>query len=347
MHFNLEHDWGDQIACYLVPDGYSATSTVRVESEGKVILILPVDELREHVRATGRHETGRCGFTITTEMIPDLRERQDIAIYDEGSGLLVYRRARPNFIPKKIFRLESSLFPLWKLDEMFKQNFQYFARGIERYGRETTTQMLELFAVESIYLSGRIQYKSFAYLLAEKFETIVLMQDPHEDFVERLAVLSKVGNMGREFLGDRDAERLAPALSFAANLPFEDPRQFARAISRMPTEVAMLFSDPFVRLVSSSTPDEMPTGTSVASALDLLANCTLVGIRQDQEYFRQALGSLLNIDPYSVPEFPNLPQVPRLAAQLRTSRMADHLIARDLELFSILVANYMKVRSGP
>src|SRR5262245_30395448 len=153
MLFNIELDLGKRIVGYLVPDGFSRSPSVRVADGKRDLVILPCLEERAALVAAGRHESGCCGFTIDETIIPDLSQQDALEIYDQETNILIYRRRLPSQVTqKRIFRLETHLFPLWRLDDRLERQFQYFHKGIERYGRETTTQVFLLNNSTSLYL---------------------------------------------------------------------------------------------------------------------------------------------------------------------------------------------------
>jgi hypothetical protein len=343
MLFNLEVDTGDRVRGYVVPDGYSAVPVIRVCSGGEMILVISANEVRDSLIVAGRHETGRCGFTIDTKELPALPDLADLELFDDETGLLIYRRPQASMIQKKLLRLECHLFPLWHFDEIFRGSFQYFANGIENLGRETVTQLFLLNHVNSVYVSGRILYKNFSYFIESGFfQTILLIHDPYEELAERLLVLNKCRRIGTGHLGTRDATAMRTAIDFAEALPLHDDKAIHRAFRQMPADVAASFANPLVRQLTSSTPDEMPSGGAIASALDLLASFALVGLRSQPDKFLHGVGELLNIDSARLPRIPLFPSVPPLAHLLRNSRAVEHLLEKDLELYQYLVDAFEK-----
>jgi hypothetical protein len=338
MLFNMETDTGDRVTGYLVPDGYSEVPSIRLRSEGGEVLSLAANEIREALVVAGRHETGQCGFSVGTEHIPNIRQMTDLEICDADTGLLIYRRPRPIGIQKKILRLESHLFPLWRLDDALESGFQYFSKGIEDYGRETVTQLFLLNQVDSIYLSGRILYKNYAYYAEAGFQTVYLVQDPYQEMAERLLVLSKLNQHGAGHLGLRDSVGMKAAIEYAEYLLaddecFHDPKELRRRLRDMPDDAATTLSNPLARQLTSSTPDEMPGGGAVAAALDLLASFAIVGIRDDSERFLDAVAELTGVDSAILPPIPRFSKVAPLAQLLQNSKQVDGLLETDLELY--------------
>jgi hypothetical protein len=334
MLFNLEQDGGDKIVGYCVPDGFSARPRLRVCVGGTAVARFEANEERSALVAAGRHETGLCGFTIDESKVPGLRQIADLAIYDDETELLIYRRPRAEFLRRKIVRLETHLFPLWRLDDALKGRFQHHVRGAEALGRETVTQLFLLNQVESSYASGRILYRNYAIYLDAGFEVFAILQEPFAELAERLLVLAKVKRAELAILGQRDATFFEPAIEYAAALPFDDEKSLKRELRAMPREIAALLANPFTRQLTTATPDEMPSGGAVAMVLDTLSTFQLVGLRHEPEIAAAALAELLKIDGAVALPIPGVfSTVPPLARTLRECGVIEALLEKDLEVY--------------
>lgn len=340
MLFSLEQDLGDRLILYAAPDGFSGSPRLRLSAGGRDLGVCGANELRLSLVSAGRHETGMCGFNIDEGLVPDLARMHDLALFDEDTGLLIYRRPPPDRLQLKMLRLETHLFPLRKCDAAIGAQFQHYVAGLEHWGRETVTQLFLLNGVDSVYLSGRILYKNFATYIESGFEVVTVLHAPHAEFAERLLVLSMLSDMGAQCLGERDAVRFRPAIDYAAALPLDEPKKLRRALTRMPDGVALLLADPLVRQLTTSTPDEMPGGGAIAGALDTLAACAFVGLRDQPAHVTETWGAALGLDPAHIPPPPIFPRVGPLAQFLKDTRVVDHLIERDLEVFGVVEGAY-------
>ena len=113
MLFNLEYDHGDVIEGYIIPDGFSDEPSIAVTCDDGGVLTMKCDQEKLAVVQSGRHATGMVGFRLNTDIIPSLPMEQRLAIHDEKTGLLIYRRppiADP--IGMKLLRLVLSLLPM-------------------------------------------------------------------------------------------------------------------------------------------------------------------------------------------------------------------------------------------
>ena len=334
MLFNIEHDSGERVVGYIVPESFSEIPEIDVVAGGAVVLSMPVNEIREALVGAGRHETGQCGFNIGPEHLPDIVELHDLRIVEKGSGVTIYRRPMPIQIHRRVIRFETSLYPLWRMDNAIGHQFQYFEKGLERFGRETVTQMFLLNHYSSILLSGRIAYKNFSMYIEENFDGLCLIQNPHEERAERLLGLARMSEIGAQHLGERDAMRLAPAIAFAASLDFEDEKKLKKAMLAMPMDVAQLLANPLVRQFTTTTPDEMPSGNAVASTLDILAHFAVVGTRDFAHEYTEAVGAMLGTDPSVIPQIWTFEKVRAAGELIRRIRVVDHLIEKDLAVYA-------------
>jgi len=343
MLFSLEADSGDSVALYLVPDSAAGVATIVARSNGKDVLSLPANEIRQAVVAAGRHQTGVCGFRIHERDLPGLAGMADLELYDAEMNLLIYRRPNARHLTKKILRIETHLFPLWRLDDTLKPRFQYFARGIEALGRETTTQLFLLNHVNSIYLSGRILYNNYRHYIDSHFDTILVMHHPYEEMAERLLVLGQIKKLGVDALGMRDSMSLHSTIEFAQSLPVHDEDALRKALYKMPADVAHALSNPVVRQLTARTPDEMPPGRAVSTALDQLASFAIVGLRRQPETVLHAIAEMTECDPMGLPDFTKFRSVGSLARALKRSRIVDVLLEKDLELYDHVASAFKKL----
>ena len=333
MLFNIERDTGDSVVGYCVPDGFEATPRLLVRGGGEEVARLVAGEFRQSLVDAGRHQTGRCGFSITESEVSDLARLEDLEIYEEDSALLIYRRPRADFLQRKLVRLETHLFPLWKLDEAVRPRFQHFVRGVESLGRETVTQLLLLNDVASSYFSGRILYKNYAYFIDNGFDVCVFVQDPHTEFAERLLILGKIREVGLAVLGPRDAIVYEPAIMFAESLPFDSDRALKRALRAMPQEVAQRLANPLARQMTAATPDEMPVSAAVAAALDAFASFAAIGLRADPGTALEGFSAVADVAQGELPPLPHSKPAEALGRMLADTRVIDSLIETDRELY--------------
>jgi hypothetical protein len=344
--FNVEEDRGDFISGYVVCDGFVDTARIALSSGGAVVHQGLADHPREALLAAGRHHTGLCGFAFDEASVPGLAAMNDLEIRDTASGALIYRRPLPRQVMRRVLRMETHVFPLWRLDNALNEHFQYSANQIETCGRETTTQMFLLSKIPSVYLSGRLLYRAFQQLIEGHFDVIFSMHHPYEELAERLIVLGQIKRTGSGILGLRENLSLESTMAFAQSLPISDERQLARVLRDIPRPVARVLANPVVRQLTTTTPEEMPTKSGVSMALTTLSSFAVVGLRRAPRTFASAVREMMDIDS-EPPDSAKLPGVAALARMLKRTREIDWLIEQDLALYGHIAEAYRGAAPTP
>jgi hypothetical protein len=335
MLFNIERDEGNRIVGYLVPDAFSGSPSVRITDGQKDVAILRCQEERAALVAAGRHETGRCGFTIDDKIVPDLSQQEELELYDSDTNLLSYRR-RPlvKVIQKRIFRLETGLVPLWRLDDSLDRRFQFFYKGIERHGGETATQLFLLNNSASLYLSGRLVFKAYDNYIDDSFACVAMLRNPYKELAERLLTLKLIRKFADKFslLGERDLMVFAPAMEFAETLE-SDEKVLRRAFGSMPKAVIPNLANPLTRQLAARTSDEMPTKGAVAAAIGTLSSFAVVGLREGQDLFLAQFAELLGTGEGSLPATAEFGRTAEFADQLKLVPEVELLIEQDRQVY--------------
>ena len=69
----------------------------------------------------------------------------------------------------------------------------------------------------------------------------------------------------------------------------------------------------------------------------ILASCGVLGLRQNADYFLQAMIDWLALDRTDLSLAPTFPKVQTLALILQESRAVNHLLERDLEVYETVL----------
>lgn len=348
MLFNTERDEGNRIVGYVVPDSFSGSSSIRITDGERELSVLECRQEIPALVAAGRHATGRCGFTVDETSVADLPRLEMLEIYDVESNILIYRRRPPaQLTQKRVFRLETHLVPLWRLDDRIERHFQYFHKGVERHGRETATQVFLLSNATSLYVSGRLVFKSYENYIDDTFSSIVLLRDPYMELAERLLALKLVRKMakGTQLLGARDLVTYGPAIEFAQTVE-QDEKLLRRSFATMPKGAIANLANPLTRLLAARNADEVPTKGAIATALGTLSKFAIVGLRERQDLFLAQLADLLGTDPETLPTTTNFSRTAELSEQLRRVPEVAVLIEQDLEVYSHVKAAIAEALAG-
>jgi hypothetical protein len=341
MLFNVEQDEGHRITGYLVPDSFSGQRRIRVCADGRELAVLETIEFRNSLVVAGRHDTGRCGFSVDDSFVPGLCDIKVLEILDAETGLLVYRRAPLDLcISKKLMRLETRQFPLHQIDSAVKGLFRHHYCDAERAGLESATQMFLVNEEHSMYISGRLMYKNFEYCIDQGFSIVCMIQDPFEELAERLIWCRMAARRNRDQLDLRDQMTFEAAIAMTAELDLMDERQLRKRFARLSLEEATAFTSPLVRQLSARNAYEMPRAGSLPSALDALSACAVVGLRARSEMFAVSLASFLGVDGATIPAVGRSVTAARLADRLRGIRPVHTLLELDLEVYRHAVDAY-------
>lgn len=331
MLFTAWSDTGSCINAYLVPDNFSSTSSLDILAGGVVIKTLAPNAFNEFMK--GRHETGNVGFLIDEKVIDGLAEISDLELRDASTGILVYRRTSQPVIQQSIFRLETHLLPLGRLDNAFNGRFRFWYDRIDQYTSETARNILSFHSFGSLYSSGRLLYNNFDYYIDGHQKTIVLIQDPYEELAERLLLFNKLGADANQLLNERDAMMFSPIMNLSKKLKNFDETEFRLIFGQTDTRTLLLLSEPLTRQLTCKTPDDYSARGCVGQSLALLSQFHIVGIKQNSSLFQSALAGLVGVAEADIPPILQIPTVQAVAESLRAVRWLEAMIEHDLELY--------------
>jgi hypothetical protein len=343
MLFNVEVDAGFLVKGYVVPDAYDKYCSLVLKSGGRELLVVAANGPRDGQLVGGRHIDSQCGFCVDETHLPTLSQLPDLELRDEETNVLIYRRSKPGYLHQKVFRLESHLFPLWRIDKPMDARFQYFATQVERYGRETILQIANIATFTSVFFSGRFMYSLVRQYVEDVFKIIFVMHHPYEELAERLMVLRQIPESGGGILASRDVSYFSPVLAFAKSLPLEDENALAAKLRDTPREVAQLIANPIVRQLTCERMEDAPGARGLSIALDVLSSFEIVGLRRASTPLLQAIATFSQTPVNMLPPLTTLPGVTTLAKALRRSREFEHLLELDLQLYGHIVEAYRKV----
>lgn len=333
MLFNVEHDRGDVIEGYLIPDGFSEQPTIAIYDCNGGVVNLICDQARPAVVESGRHASGLVGFRIDENTIPGLSVVETLSIRDAKSGVLIYRRPQvPVPVPLKVIRLEPQLIPSTHIDRYCGKFFQYELHAIERFGHETVLQAFHLNAVSSIYLSGRLLMRNYEEFFDRGFQGIVFLTDPYYEMAGRIFLLKKMATNRITFLGDRDQLFLAPAAEYFAETDLLNEVSLRFSLKRAPQKVRNVLVSPMTRQLVCAYPEQTVSRNDVAPAIDLLSRFTIVGHDGDRSHFQEAVGELfaIPVEGLSLPTRHSV--LEDIADILRSLPVAELMLEQDLIL---------------
>lgn len=341
MLFMVWSDTGSCIRAYCVPDSFSSQSHLKIFVAGALVKTLAPNEINEHVLNSGRHQTGHVGFTIDETILSGLSGFSDLEIRDADTDILVYRRppAYP-VISKNVFRLETHLLPLSRLDQVFRNRFRFWYERIDRFASETARQILSFDGFGSCYSSGRILYNNHRLYIEDKHKVAMLMRDPFDELAERLLIFSQLGANAPRLLGERDALVFGPVQNLAAQCRTFTEAELRSLLNNADPDVLNILSDPVTRQLTCAVPGDMPDRGSPAKSLQTISAFDLVGLRNESHHFTDAFAELLGVNPVEMPNVNEFPRVLEVGRNLRAIRWLEALVEKDLELYSHVKAAF-------
>ncbi|MGV1873709.1 hypothetical protein [Agrobacterium rosae] len=330
MLFNIELDHGTVLEGYVIPDGFSDVAAIRVFDGGDDLGYFPCDQSRPAVVASGRHETGMVGFKLDSSKIPSIADMPGISIFDEKTGVLIYRRPRLNQIDRKIIRLETQLVPSIKFDRTCAKYFQYNLFAAERLGHETTLQAFHLHGVDSIWLSGRLLMRNYDDFLDKGFDAIVLISDPFYELALRILILKRLSAAEVSFLGERDKLIFSHAVEYFADVDLSSSKSLNSALKRAPSKVTDVLRSPLTKQFVCKSPEQRPVRGDIAAAIDLLSRFKLVGHKSNLSAFQRQLADFLGAPEDEASVAQALPPLQSLVDLLRNIPLVEILLEEDL-----------------
>jgi hypothetical protein len=344
MLFDLQEDIGFKITAYVVPDSGGKTPSICIFNKGIEVLRVKANHAIPALVAAGRHATGLCGFSIDESVLPGLSEMTELELVEQETNLLIYRRCPADVIEDlRMFRLETHLLPLWRLDDVLKPKFQHWYKGIERFGLETSTQVFCPTNCNSSYISGRLLYKNYELYLKKGMKVITILRDPYDELAERLLILKNVASRAEAILGTRDAMNMAPIMEILNGFHEFNSEACKKLFKQAAKPVFECLANPIVRQLTTSVSNEVLGRSAIANALGVLASFELVGLRSHSEEFSGALAEMLALDEAALPALGEHERITEFSQYLRDLPMVESLIEKDLELFHVVLSAFKTV----
>ncbi len=334
MLFNIEADLGHEIVGYLVPDSFAGTPRLAVVGAGRILWSGPAAEPRPALVASGRHETGICGFRIGPALVPDLGACDDLELRCLASGLTIYRRPpTPHPVPRRVFRLETRLRPLTEFDRAMEPHFQAWHTKIDRLGAESVAQLFLLHGIGSSYASGRLHLPAHPGLADGTVAVIACLRDPFEELAERLLVLSGALGPVARLLPLRDRLALHEAIDALDGRDLTTPRALRRALGRIPAGGLSALANPLTRQLSTAEPGAPSGPEATATALRALAAADLVSLAEIPGHFEAAAAAFLGVPEPARVEPWEAPLLAEMADALARTELARALLEGDLDVY--------------
>jgi hypothetical protein len=346
LYFGLQSDTGSVICCYATADGFTETLTLDIFVNGHFVnSIIPTVTIPELVHA-GRHATGECGYVIDDSIVPELASITDISVFEQTSGLLVYRRKQAKHLQgQKIFRLETQLLPLSAYDTVMSDMFQYAYRNVHLLPRESIEQICVLPMSNSIYSSGRIHIREHEYALRNsEFKITIIVREPFFELAERLMIFKRGGDFYNLLFSSREQHALKPVTTAIVDMDIEDTKALSKWLQGLSAKDIHPLRNPLTRMLACSSPNDDVSPSSVGLALDVLSTFDFVGLRNDIAPWNAFMEERLGLPNGELPIPDESPKLATFAARLRNDKSIKRLLEHDLELYRTLSDIYRTIK---
>ena len=333
MLFKIEQDTGDIVSGWLVLDRPDAIPKVRVVTPGSTV-VLEANVVRPALKTRGLHTTGKAGFRIDTRIVPNIKKVDDLEVRDAESDLLLYRRQRPQHLPRRLFRCQFQMLPHSQLEETFSHHFAMSYPAAERFTFDQLSSIIANPCAQSIHLCGRPLFSRYERALRDNsFITVALLSDPFEELAEKLLFLRFVaGGNGHASL-NQYLTGYESLLELASNIDLSDETSLAAAFRGLSGAHRQALSNPFTRTLACD-PDELPTARHLGVALTNLARMDLVGLTSHYEDFALGFNELLGKNVLQNHQPAQVSWTPIFGAKLSQIEEVKDLLSIDIELHS-------------
>lgn len=337
MIFNVHNETENSIKGYLVPNSFAAEVRIRVTSAGRTLYEGGCHEVVDDLIRAGRHETGLTAFTLDQDLIPDLAQIPDLAVFDADTGMLIYRRNQPEiYLQARLFRLETTLAPLPSQGHSLLPHFAYGLTDMQLYGNETVAQLFNLHHYASMYFEGRVYMKSHQRFLGDTIMSAVSVRDP---FVSLALTIDGLGQEDRGFIDQLEERELAVLLPLAGHLEgtaLDNPNAVRKRLRSAPRDVIAGLESPLIALLTGNTPGQGGARSDLPLALDLLSLFTFILLDDDAGGGHQAMAEILELHPETL-QVPATPaHVTALAEELRAVPALQAALENDLIAYHCL-----------
>lgn len=334
MRFHIDHDAGDAIRCWIVPDNPLAVSRIVAVADGRRIGEIPAFITDEAFRRNGWHATGQCTFVLTESHVPGLAALRDLELYDADTNVRIYRRvAQTELVQQRVLLINTGIKPEAVLQAALFPYFQHCYFGLHRLTDEIVTSILESRVMPSAFMSGAVTVPRYEnHMTPDAMLTGILMQDPYIEMATRMLWLRERVEEAADPARHWRLGPFAGAVGFATEYDLSDLRSLKRYFRMLPEAAYRLLYNPLTRQLGTRMPeDRLYPGNSIA-AIEVLARLGVVGHHARFDAFASAFIDRLGLD-IPVPEAPiPSPETLALAERLQATKAVKEMLVFDIAI---------------
>ena len=334
MRFYVDIDYGNGIEGWLAPDNPSAIPKLRVINSRFGAIEFDGNMVRDDVRESGMHATGHCGFRIDDTIIPGLSPEDDIEIHEAATGMQIFRRSRPEDVPRRVAYIDASLMPQNKIFSQMKSTFTLYNTSVERLSLETLICLIHATYCSSSAIIGRMSLMRYlGYLESNEFFTTAVLNDPFEELAEKILFIQLLSTSNVAHLLPAFTAGVEALVPFALSLDLTSKKALSFGFRSMDESVSAMIASPMTRMLACN-PEEMPERRHLTTALDNLSSLSLVGLRRRFPEFCGLLNGILGTNIVASTQTAPSPTVLELADRLAKIGVVQRLLELDQTLYS-------------
>lgn len=333
MRFFIDHDDGQSIRGWIVPDNQLAISRAVVSVEGRRVAEVAASLADPTFKNNGWHATGQCIFVVTEADVPGLAGLERLELYDADTNVLIHRRIPADqLLQSRMCLINTGIDPETALQNALFPHFERSYFGMHRMSDEILTSLF-LNAARSILLSGAVvipRYENF--MTPDIMLTALLIQDPYIEMATRMHWLKARAGDAIDPTRGWQLGPLAKAALFTGDYDLTDTKGLKRFFRMLPESAYRLLYNPLTRQLGTRMPDDrLHPGNSIA-AIEVLSRVGIVGHKARFGAFARTLFDQLGLD-VPLPSIPGPSDAVRdLAQQLRTIRAVDEMLVFDVAI---------------
>jgi hypothetical protein len=335
MYFHIDTDERHRIVGWLAPDDPSRPARIIVKVQDQEEFELEADIMRPEIRDLGIHATGIVGFEITSLIVPDLEQMEDVELLEADGRLPIYRRAPPGrYINRKLFLFDCSVMPQRRIVNSAIRQFALSYSCIEHYPPESVNVLINNKSCGSLFFTGRPNFTRYSQLLrGAGYVVAAMLRDPYVEMAEKLLVLKLLARPNTGHLLNTFVTGVEPLIDFARDIKLDDPKGVLAGFRGLNEPQRLALASPMVRTFGC-TADEPPDWRHVNLALENLASMDVVGTETSFSLFKNLLNEALGAEFLGDEECEKFDNVEKLASMLSRVGLAADLLEHDLALYS-------------
>ncbi|KAE9629301.1 hypothetical protein [Parasedimentitalea maritima] len=338
MMFNVHTDAQNHLQGYIVPNGFSTPARIRVTGNSQRLYEGGCHEVVNDLIRIGRHGTGLTSFVLDEMLIPGLAEIKDLTILDGDTGMLIFRRNRPDHdLQKRVFRLETTLATTSPYADTLMPRFAYGLRDVHLYGQETVSQLFNLNHYPSMYFEGRIHIRAHQRYLTDQFLSLVSVADPFTALAMKIDCLGHLDQHVINQLEEREYAAFLPLAGLFDGVAINRPDAVRRRLKQAPKDIMAALESPLVGLLTGNTPGQGGSRSDLSAALDVLSAFDIVLLAENAPRGQAAFAAALGLPPDLVPRTEIPIRVQALADTLRDLPVLEAALENDLIAYHCVV----------